>query len=41
VARDGEAARSTWVERWMPMEDRYVERDDPVACADLVVDGDG
>jgi hypothetical protein len=41
VARDGEAARSTWVERWMPMEDRYVERDDPVACADLVVDGAG
>jgi uridine kinase len=39
VARDGEAARATWVERWMPMEDRYVERDDPVACADLVVDG--
>ena len=41
VARDGEAARATWVERWMPMEDRYVERDDPVACADLIVDGDG
>jgi uridine kinase len=39
VARDGEAARATWVERWMPMEDRYVERDDPVACAHLVVDG--
>ena len=39
VARDGEAARTTWIERWMPMEDRYVERDDPVACADLVVDG--
>jgi uridine kinase len=39
VARDGEEARATWVERWMPMEDRYVERDDPVSCADLVVDG--
>jgi len=39
VARDGEAARATWVERWMPAEDRYVERDDPIACADLVVDG--
>ena len=39
VARDGEGARATWIERWMPMEDRYVERDDPVACADLVVDG--
>jgi uridine kinase len=39
LARDGEEARATWVERWMPMEDRYVERDDPVSCADLVVDG--
>jgi uridine kinase len=41
VARDGEAARATWVEQWMPMEDRYVERDDPIACADVVVDGSG
>jgi len=39
VARDGEAARATWVEVWMPSEDRYVERDDPVACAHLVVGG--
>ena len=39
VARDGEGARATWVERWMPMEDRYVERDDPVSCADVVVHG--
>lgn len=39
VARDGEAARATWVERWMPSEDRYVERDDPVSCADVVVRG--
>ncbi len=37
LARDGEAARRTWVDVWMPSEDRYVERDDPVACADLVV----
>ena len=41
VARDGEAARRTWLEVWMPMEDRYVERDDPVSAADLVVDGGG
>lgn len=41
VARDGEAARQTWVEHWMPMEDAYVARDDPVSCADLVVDGSG
>lgn len=38
VARDGEAARGTWVDVWMPSEDRYVERDDPVGCAHLVVD---
>jgi uridine kinase len=37
VARDGEAARRTWVDVWMPSEDRYVERDDPISCADLVV----
>ena len=40
VARDGEAARQTWVDVWMPSEDRYVERDDPVGCADLVVSGE-
>ena len=39
VTRDGEAARATWEEIWMPMEDRYVERDDPIAAADLIVDG--
>jgi hypothetical protein len=25
----------------MPSEDRYVERDDPVACAHLVIDNGG
>ena len=39
VARDGEAARATWADVWMPSEDRYVDRDDPVGCAQLVVDG--
>ncbi len=39
VARDGEDARHTWLEVWMPREDRYVATDDPIACADLVVDG--
>lgn len=39
VARDGESSRETWVEHWMPTEDRYVERDDPVSAADVVVDG--
>jgi uridine kinase len=41
VARDGEAARSTWVDVWMPSEDRYVERDDPISSAHLVLDGSG
>lgn len=41
VARDGEAARSVWVERWMPSEDRYVERDDPAPSAHVIVDGSG
>jgi uridine kinase len=39
VARDGEEARTTWEERWMPSEDRYIERDDPVPSAHVVVDG--
>lgn len=39
IARDGEEARSTWVDVWMPSEDRYVERDDPVGCAHIVVSG--
>jgi uridine kinase len=41
VARDGEGARSTWVERWIPSEERYVARDDPRPSAHLVVDGSG
>jgi len=39
IARDGEGAREIWENRWMPNEDRYVERDDPVSAADLIVDG--
>jgi len=39
VARDGEPARATWVEIWMPSEDRYIAADDPIECADVVVDG--
>jgi uridine kinase len=41
VARDGEASRRTWEETWMPMEERYIQRDDPVSSADLIVDGAG
>jgi uridine kinase len=39
VARDGEEARRTWIDHWMPMEERYIARDNPVAVADVVVDG--
>ena len=41
LARDGEAARSAWVDRWMPSEDRYVATDDPVPSAHVIVDGSG
>lgn len=41
VARDGEGARRTWLEVWMPAEDAYVAEDQPRACAHLVVDGSG
>jgi len=39
IERDGEGARRTWEERWLPSEDRYVERDDPISAADLIVSG--
>ncbi len=39
VARDGESARSLWVDVWMPAEERYLAADNPAACAHLIVDG--
>jgi uridine kinase len=39
IARDGEGAREIWEEKWMPSEDRYVERDDPISAADMIVSG--
>ena len=39
VERDGEPMRATWVERWMPAEDAYFERERPDLAADLVIDG--
>jgi uridine kinase len=41
LARDGEEARATWEERWMPAEDRYVKRDNPIPSAHVIVDGSG
>jgi uridine kinase len=39
VERDGEASRDTWVNVWMPNERAYVDHDDPIGCAQLIVDG--
>ena len=41
VARDGADMRHTWVEEWMPAEDRYVSDENPDASADVVFVGDG
>lgn len=40
VARDGEAMRDTWVNVWMPEEDRYVAEQRPHDRADYIVRGD-
>ena len=39
IERDGEAARSRWIDEWMPAEDAYVAAMRPDAAATLVVDG--
>jgi hypothetical protein len=39
IERDGEALRWTWETLWMPEEEEYVRSQDPVARADVVVDG--
>jgi uridine kinase len=39
VERDGESERNQWVNVWMPNEDAYVERDQPLSCADLILNG--
>lgn len=41
IERDGEAARSRWLNEWMPAEDAYVSAMCPYAAATLVVDGQG
>jgi uridine kinase len=40
VARDGEPMRSTWLDEWMPQEDEYVARQNPLERADFLVRGD-
>jgi uridine kinase len=41
VARDGEEARERWETRWMPSEERYIARDNPIPSAHVIVDGSG
>ena len=41
IERDGEAARSRWIDEWMPAEDAYLSAMRPMAAATLVVDGQG
>ncbi|GAA3849086.1 AAA family ATPase [Saccharothrix violaceirubra] len=40
LARDGEAARSRWVDEWMPAEDRYFAAERVEEAADVVVLGE-
>lgn len=39
LARDGEAARSSWEHDWMPGEEQYIERENPRDRVALVCDG--
>lgn len=39
VAREGEGARETWETVWIPREEAYVARDDPISSAHVIVDG--
>jgi uridine kinase len=39
VARDGEASRDKWINVWFPNERSYVERDQPMQCAHMIVNG--
>lgn len=39
LKRDGEDARSWWVNEWMPKEDEYKKSQKPQQAADIVIDG--
>ena len=39
IQRDGEASREKWLTVWMPNEAAYVERDQPITCAQAIIDG--
>jgi len=38
LQRDGEETREQWL-GWMKYEDDYLERDDPISSADLIISG--
>ncbi len=39
IERDGEAARSRWLDEWMPEEERYIAAERSAESCDLVIDG--
>jgi uridine kinase len=39
LERDGEEARSSWLNEWMPEEDRYLAAFQPLDHVDLLIDG--
>ncbi len=39
MARDGAAMQSTWRDRWLPSEERYIARQAPQQRVDLIVAG--
>ena len=39
LERDGEEARSQWVNEWMPKEREYEDSEKPHESADLIIDG--
>ena len=41
IDRDGEAMRSTWIDKWMPEEDEYIAVEMPHARAHFIYNGAG
>jgi len=39
IERDGEAARDFWEKEWLPLEDEYLQIEQPWRYADYVLDG--
>lgn len=41
IERDGEEQRHLWENLWMPAEERYIKSQNPMATANLIIDGTG